>query len=77
VAEAARLESVFRVKSNGGSNPPSSAKHRKSPFLRAFLFVARRLNSSQNRNQFKYLGQTAFFERVKCSHVVLIKLRVP
>jgi hypothetical protein len=31
VAEGARLESVFRVKPNVGSNPTLSAKYKKSP----------------------------------------------
>ena len=38
MAEGARLESVFRVKPNEGSNPSLSAKY-KEPALRRFFCV--------------------------------------
>jgi hypothetical protein len=37
VAEGARLESVFRVKPNVGSNPTLSAIYKKDPHLAGFF----------------------------------------
>jgi hypothetical protein len=46
VAEAARLESVFRVKSNGGSNPPSSANTGFLEYSREPIFLPKCLISN-------------------------------
>ena len=69
MAEGARLESVFRVKPNEGSNPSLSAKY-KEPALRRFFCVYRSalndawiLLAKAKRNP---LGSGFLFKRVYC-----------
>jgi hypothetical protein len=42
VAEGARLESVFRLIPNEGSNPSLSAKYKMTRIKRVFLYLAER-----------------------------------